>query len=62
MRFRQGNLPDLTALGAFQSKEACVSAAHDVEKALGSGEYPKTLVCLGSDSLNKIASDNGVGQ
>jgi hypothetical protein len=57
-----GNLPDFTALAAFQSKAACVSAAADVTKALGSGQYAKMLVCLSSDSLNEIASKNEVGK
>jgi hypothetical protein len=57
-----GNLPDFTALSAFQSKAACESASADVTKALGAGQYGKTLVCLSSDSLNAIASANGVGK
>jgi hypothetical protein len=56
------NLPDFTALAAFQTKAACQSAAADATKALSAGQYDKTLVCLGSDSLNEIASKNDVGK
>ena len=35
-----GNLPDFTALGAFQTQEACQSAAQAVNKDLGAAEYP----------------------
>ena len=55
-----GNLPDFTAVAAFQTKEACTSAAAAVTKDLGSGEYQKTLVCLSSDSLNELAQKNDV--
>lgn len=57
-----GNLPDFTAVAAFQTKEACQSAAADVSKAIGSGEYAKTPICLSSDSLNELAQKNDVGK
>ena len=56
------NLPDFTALAAFQSKEACQAAAEQVSKALSSGQDQKTPVCLSSDSLNELASKNQVGK
>lgn len=57
-----GDLPDFTALGAFQSKQACVSAAQEVEKALGSEEHPRMLLCVSSESLSKLATENGAGK
>jgi hypothetical protein len=55
-----GNLPDFTALAAFQTIEACKSAADEVNKALSSGQYAKTALCLTSDSLNELADKNNV--
>lgn len=57
-----GNLPDFTALAAFTTPEACQSAAADVTKAIGAGEYKKTVLCLSSDSLNELAQKNNVSQ
>jgi len=57
-----GNLPDFTALAAFTTPEACQSAAADVNKAIGAGEYKKTALCLSSDSLNDLANKNNVSQ
>lgn len=57
-----GNLPDLVALGAFPTQEACRSAASAVNKDLGAGEYAKHALCLSSDTLNEIASKNDVSQ
>lgn len=57
-----GNLPDLTALAAFTTPGACQSAAADVNKAIGAGEYKKTALCLTSDSLNELATKNNVSQ
>ena len=57
-----GNLPDLTALGAFQTKEACQSAAQAMNKDLGAGEYTKHVLCLNSDTLNEIASQNDISK
>ena len=56
------SLPDFTALAAFQSKEACQSAATDLTKALSSGQEQKTPVCISSDSLNDLASKNEIGK
>jgi uncharacterized protein YjaG (DUF416 family) len=55
-----GNLPDFTALAAYQSKDACVAAAAEVNKALSSGQDAKTALCLSSDSLNALAATNGL--
>jgi len=57
-----GNLPDFTALAAFATSEACQSAAADVNKAIGAGEYKKTALCLTSDSLNELADKNNISQ
>jgi hypothetical protein len=57
-----GNLPDLIALGAFQTQAACQSAAQAVNKDLGAGEYPKHVLCLSSDTLNEIASKNDISK
>lgn len=57
-----GNLPDFTALAAFTTAEACRSAADDVNRAIGAGEYKKTVLCLTSDSLNELADKNKVSQ
>ena len=57
-----GNLPDFTALAAFTTSEACQSAAADVNKAIGAGEYKKTALCLTSDSLNELADKNNISQ
>jgi hypothetical protein len=57
-----GNLPDFTALAAFTTPEACQSAAADLNKALGAGEYKKTVLCLTSDSLNELADKNNISQ
>ena len=57
-----GNLPDFTALAAFSTPEACRSAAAEVSKAIGAGEYQKTVLCLTSDSLNELADKNKVSQ
>jgi hypothetical protein len=57
-----GNLPDFTALAAFTTPEACQSAAAEVNKAVGSGEYKKTMLCLTSDSLNELADKNKISQ
>ena len=56
------NLPDFTALASFQSQQACVAAAKAVNSALSSGQYPKTALCLSSDSLNELADRNKVSQ
>ena len=55
-----GNLPDFTALAAFQTEDACKAESNDVNKALSSGQYPKTALCLTSDSLNELADKNNV--
>ena len=55
-----GNLPDFTALAAFQTQAACEAAAADVNKAISSGQYPKTALCLTSDSLNELADKNNI--
>ena len=55
-----GNLPDFTALAAFQTQAACDSAAADVNKAISSGQYPKMALCLTSDSLNELADKNNI--
>ena len=57
-----GNLPDFTALAAFTTPDACQSAAADVNKAIGAGEYKKTALCLTSDSLNELADKNKISQ
>ena len=57
-----GNLPDFTAVAAFQTQAACQSAAADVSKAIGSGQYQKTPVCISSDSLNDLAKKNDVSK
>lgn len=57
-----GNLPDFTALAAFTTPEACQSAAADVNKAIGAGEYKTTVLCLTSDSLNELADKNNVSK
>lgn len=57
-----GNLPDFTALGVFATPEACASAAADVNKAPGAGEYRKTVLCLTSNSLNELADKNNVSK
>ena len=41
---------------------ACQSAAADVNKAIGAGEYKKTALCLTSDSLNELADKNNISQ
>jgi hypothetical protein len=55
-----GNLPDFTALAAFQTQAACDAAAVEVNKAISSGQYPKTALCLTSDSLNELADKNNI--
>ena len=55
-----GNLPDFTALAAFQTHEACKAAAEEVNKAISSGQYAKTALCLTSDSLNELADKNNI--
>lgn len=57
-----GNLPDLTALAAFGTEAACRSAADEVNKALASGQYAKTALCLSSDSLNELADKNKISR
>ena len=57
-----GNLPDFTALASYPTKAACDSAAQAVTTALSSGEYAKTALCLSSDSLNELASKNGLSK
>ena len=56
------NLPDFTALASFQSQEACVAAAKQVNLALSPGQYAKTALCLSSDSLNELADKNKISQ
>jgi hypothetical protein len=55
-----GNLPDFTSLAAYQSREACDVAAAEVNKELVGGEYPKTALCLSSDTLNELADKNNI--
>ncbi|HVY52762.1 MAG TPA: hypothetical protein VHA07_14525 [Devosia sp.] len=57
-----GNLPDFTALAAFQSAAACADAARQVNSALSPGQYAKTALCLTSDSLNELADKNKVSE
>ena len=57
-----GNLPDFTALAAFTTPEACKAAAADATKAIGPGQYQKTMLCLSSDSLNELADKNKISQ
>lgn len=56
------SLPDFIALASFQSQEACSAAAKQVNSALSAGQYPKTALCLSSDSLNELADKNKVSQ
>ena len=55
-----GNLPDMTAMAAYQTKDACQVAAGKINDALASGEDAKTAICLNSDSLRDLASKNNV--
>jgi hypothetical protein len=57
-----GNLPDFTALASYASQDACRAAAAKVTDALSSGEYPKTALCLSSDSLNELADKNNISK
>lgn len=57
-----GNLPDFTALAAFQTQAACLDAAKQVNSALSPGQYAKTALCLTSDSLNELADKNKVSE
>ena len=52
--------PDLTALAAYPTKEACETAALSVSDTLSKGEDGKKVVCLSTDSLNALASANGL--
>ena len=57
-----GNLPDFTALASFASKDACIAAATKVSEALSGADYPKTALCLSSDSLNELAQKNEISK
>ena len=53
-----GAMPDMTALAAFDSREACSAAATQITAALSTGEDGKMMFCIASDSLDEMAKKN----
>jgi hypothetical protein len=51
-------MPDLTALAAFDTRDACQAAAGMIADALAKGEDGKHLICIASDSLDEMAKKN----
>ncbi|MEO9228305.1 MAG: hypothetical protein ABI216_05025 [Devosia sp.] len=57
-----GNLPDFTALAAFETQAACDAAATSVNAALSSGQDTKHALCLTAESLTEMAKKNSISQ
>jgi acetylglutamate kinase len=56
-----GQLPVLTGLAAYESKEACEAAAATVTAALASDDSAEKIVCISADSLTELGKTNGLG-
>ena len=57
-----GNLPVLTPLGAFETKDACKAAETAITEELKKGEEPQLILCFSADSLMTLGKVNGVGE
>jgi hypothetical protein len=52
--------PDLNALAAYPTREACVAALGKINDALAGGESGVHLACISSDSLEELGRKNDV--
>ncbi|MEO6013498.1 MAG: hypothetical protein ABIQ30_07945 [Devosia sp.] len=56
-----GQLPVLTALAAYESKEACETAAATIAATLANDENAGKIACISTESLNELGKANGLG-